>query len=193
MNARSLVIAALLATSTQASTLRVFEPGASPCGDACPLEWAAEAFDVPVGTPTRRTLPAGSVLDGMSYAVNGVPYTKATGYVTDRPHEGEGYRLPDGRVFFRFDACSNWAPARPAVAPIFPAPLALPASSLAATPTFVVGGGGRSYRDPPLVPLPPPVPPPAPPAVFLPPSGWLSVTGFFLLFLLRRRWHGREA
>lgn len=166
----------LLSSYASAAGLEPFEPGSSPCGDACPIGWAAPAFGVPEGNPVRMMLPAGAVLDGMSYARDGIPYASGQGYYTTRDMPGEGYLLPDGRLFFRFDACGNWAPA---ILPIAEAPSSLwpihrstthppselwsPRLQIAPPPT-----GELPLPEPPPVELPPiPVPLPAAGVLFL--------------------------
>lgn len=90
--------------------LRQFNPGHAPCNGACKLDWAAGQAGVPVANPVPIMLPAGSVLSGMSYAKQGTPYwDSGAAYFTAKAHHGVGYRLPDGTLFFRFDACGNWS------------------------------------------------------------------------------------
>jgi hypothetical protein len=173
--------------------LRPFQPGASPCGTACPLEWAAPAFAVPMGEPIPMTLPAGSVLHGMSYARDDIPYASSQGYFTLRDHHGQGYRLPNGRVMFQFWECGNWAPAT-----IMETSNAHPMGQLLGAPaphqqpwTASPLASLRAYRDSGIVMVQPDDPyrdaggaiPPVP----LPSSLTLMIGSLVCLFLLRRQ------
>jgi hypothetical protein len=91
--------------------LRPFHPGTNPCNDACSLEWAVDAFGVEqllLVAPTAITLPAETILSGMSYAKRNEPYYSAQGYYTIEPLTARGYHLHGSTWFVQIDACNNW-------------------------------------------------------------------------------------
>lgn len=93
--------------------LEPFHPGASPCSDACTLDWASQAAGVSPAPVLPMTLPAGTPITWMSWGQGGQPYGGSVAQVSMQDHVGQGFDLPGGAAFFRFTECGNWAVVHP--------------------------------------------------------------------------------
>ena len=174
----------VIALPASATTMPIYVPGGAPCAGACTYEWAARTADVPVGDPAPLIIPAGSVVEWMSYAKAGQPLWETRPMILGTDQPGIGYWFKRGSewlLFARLDACRNWAifapPIGPATAAAKPAPVYRtvmprrdePVWPILTPPAIICEG----CIPPPVVP--PPVVPPAPvvPTVPVPASGWL--------------------
>lgn len=201
--ALAIVLVTVSCVPVKGATVRVYIPGGAPCAGACDLEWAARQANVPMGEPTRMVVPAGSYVNWMSYAKDGVAYGGPDSATLANDETGEGYWFErDGQqlLMFKLDACSNWSIMVPAP-PTFDVPVApvIPVGGYGGVPwwgtPFGFWGGGDDDDTPYVPPYVPPVNPPPectdcePPVapVPLPASFWLLFAAALSLLL-----HGRK-
>lgn len=111
-----LTLAACLLAATapaQAATARLYTPGGAPCAGACTLPWAADAFNVPTGNPQPLMIPAGTFVEKMSYAKDGVAYWTPDSaiFASEQPAVGYLFRDADGttKMMVRIAECLNYA------------------------------------------------------------------------------------
>lgn len=191
---------ALLSTSiADASTLRLYIPGGSPCDGVCSYEWAVQEFGVPEGEPVRMVAPEGSIVTKMSYGRDGQPYAMSDSAILATDQYGEGYWFEeDGRrkLMFRLDECQNWSVLEPPLPPALAYPTPAPPETFYGPPIVPV-----TWSVPPVVPwfttppgdtpccvIPPTeTPPTETPVVPLPMPILLLLSALGMLFFLRRQ------
>jgi hypothetical protein len=88
-------------------------PGDNPCLDACSPELLGIEDQAPM---IPRTMPAGTICRGMTYARNGVGYATTKDYILEEAETGAGAPLDGGGILFHFDDCGNFSRCYPETA-----------------------------------------------------------------------------